>query len=146
MNTADFEKATEIELRRKANECLNRLDDSGSHEKPSLLIEAQFYIGEIERRKQDKIANRDLFLELVVIVLIALELYFGITGGNQQLGVLQKLDTSSGETAAALGTLAEEQKAMRATIEEVNRRVQDRPKPPAETQKLPLAKGVKHHD
>jgi hypothetical protein len=130
MKAEEFENAKEKDLRRKANECFEKLENSGSHEKPALLIEAQFYMDEIERRKQDTIARRDLILELVVIALIGLELYFGITGGNQQLCVLQKLDKSTGETATALRTLAEEQKATLAAIEEVNRRMQDHPKPP----------------
>jgi hypothetical protein len=115
MRAEEFAKATEQDLRRKANECFEELDISGKHEKPALFIEAQFYMDEIERRKQDKVANRDLFLEIVVIVLIALELYFGITGGSQQLAALQKLQTSTSDTATVLKALADEQKAARST-------------------------------
>jgi len=122
MNTEEFENAKEKDLRLKANECFGKLADSGSQEKPALLIEAQFYMDEIERRKQGTIARRDLVLELVVIVLIGLELYFGITGGNQQLSVLQRLEKSSCGTVAALSTLEAEHKATRAAIEKANSR------------------------
>jgi hypothetical protein len=59
--------------------------------------------------KQAWLGWRDLGLELVVEALIGLEIYFGIAGGNQQLAVLQKLNTGAGETAQALKTLTEEQ-------------------------------------
>ena len=118
MKAEEFENATPKDLRRKANECFEMLENSGSSEKPALLIEAQFYLDEIEHRKQDEVARRDLILELVVIVLIALELYFGITGGNQQLKVLKQLGTSTGATASALSSLAEEQKATLTAIQE----------------------------
>jgi hypothetical protein len=106
MKTEEFENATEKGLRSKANECFEKLNDSGSHERPALLLEAKFYLDEIERRKQDRVARRDLLLELIVIVLIGLELYFGIAGGNQQLAALQKLDVSTSHTAEALTMLA----------------------------------------
>jgi hypothetical protein len=132
MKAEDFASATELELRRKANECFEKFENSGSHERPALLIEAQFYIGEIERRKQDKVARRDLLLELVVIILIGLELYFGITGGNQQLATLQKLDASANMTAKALNTLTDQQRAalsaqteMLGTIQKVNAIMQE---------------------
>jgi hypothetical protein len=124
------------ELRRTANERLANLETAGTGDHGPILSEAQFYIDEIERRagdaerqKQSKIARRDLILELVVIVLIGLELYFGIVGGNQQLsvlqklnasadqqlGVLQKLNASAGDTAKILKSLREEQDLLLAT-------------------------------
>lgn len=141
MKTEEFENAKEKDLRRKANECFEKLDNSGSHEKPALLIEAQFYMDEIERRKQDSIAMRDLILELVVIALIALELYFGITGGNQQLDVLQKLNKSATETASTLTTLSEEQKAVLRAIDELNRKLPDEPSPAPQPKKAPHSEG-----
>jgi hypothetical protein len=146
MKTEEFENATQKDLRRKANECFEKFENSGSHEKPALLIEAQFYLDEIEHRKQDKVARRDLILELVVIALIALELYFAITGGNQQLKVLNQLETSTGATASALSELGEAQKAMLATIQAANRGTQGPADPPSAKQKHSSEKAVNHHD
>jgi hypothetical protein len=108
MKAEEFAQATEAELRQKANECFAKLESHGSMEKPALLIEAQFYLDEIERRKQDKIARRDyrmewvvIGLELIVIVLIGLELL----DGNKQLAVLDHLNTSAGATAKTLTSL-----------------------------------------
>jgi hypothetical protein len=146
MKAEEFENATPRDLRRKANECFEMLENSGSHEKPALLIEAQFYLDEIEHRKQDKVAFRDLILELVVIFLIALELYFGITGGNQQLNVLKQLGASTGATASAMSSLAEEQKALLAAIQEANTRTQAPANPSSAKQKHSSGKAANHHD
>jgi hypothetical protein len=141
MNTEEFEKATEKDLRRKANECFDKLKDSGSHEHPALLLQAQFYLGEIERREHDRVAKRDLVLELVVILLIGFELYFGITGGNAQIGVLQKLDKSTSQTASAVGVLAEEQKATLASIKQLEEKLQDQNQTRSEDRKQSPRKG-----
>lgn len=124
MNTEEFEKATKKDLRRKANECFDKLKDSGSNEWPALLMEARFYLDEIERREHDRVSTRDLMLELVVIVLIGLELYFGITGGNAQLKVLEKLNTSASQTATTVGGLATEQGSELEAIRKLDERVQ----------------------
>jgi hypothetical protein len=112
MKVEDFEKATEIDLRGQANECFNRLHDSGSHETPALLIEARFYMDEIERRKQDKVAKRDFImgwlsigLEIIVILLIVLEL---VEGGKQS-SALDAVANSARATAANIGSLQKEQ-------------------------------------
>jgi hypothetical protein len=112
MKAEEFTKATEDELRQKANECFDKLSTHGSTEKPALLIEAQFYIDEIERRKQDKIAARDyrlekvvIFLEVIVIILIGLELL----DGNKQLTVLDSLNTSADATARAMKSVQKAQ-------------------------------------
>jgi hypothetical protein len=140
MNTEEFEKATEKDLRRNANECFDKLRDSGSQEHPALLLSARFYMDEIERREHDRVARRDLVLELVVILLIGLELYFGITGGNAQVGVLQKLEASAGHTAAAVATLAEEQKATLAAMELLDKTMQDQFHHPIAPKKPPTSK------
>ncbi len=146
MNTEEFEKATKKDLRRKANECFDNLKDSGSQEWPALLMEARFYLDEIERREHDWVATRDLWLEIVVIVLIGLEIYFGITGGNAQLTVLQKLDTSASQTATAVATLAEEQKATVAAIAELDKRTQGQPQHPSGDKNRSSPKETKRND
>jgi hypothetical protein len=122
MNTEEFEKATERDLRQKANECFDKLKDSGSQEWPALLLSARFYMDEVERREHDRVAMRDFLLEVVVILLIGLELYFGIAGGSDQLAALRKLDKSTSQTATAVAALAEEQKAVLAALDRMDKR------------------------
>ncbi len=135
MKTEDFANATEMELRQKANECFESLESSGSAERPALLIEAQFYIDEIERRKQDRVAARDymlekivLGLEIIVVLLISLELI----EGNKQFKVLDELARSASMTASSIRSLQKSQedaligqKKTLATIEQLNSTMQD---------------------
>ncbi|MGA8216717.1 MAG: hypothetical protein WB799_24240 [Candidatus Sulfotelmatobacter sp.] len=140
MNLEELSHMAIAELRERANERLapRSMQGPGGIEiaiKPD-LSDAQFFIDEIERRiaeaerrKQSRIGVRDFILELIVIILIGLELYFGIVGGNkqlavlqtlktsadQQVGVLQNLNTSAGETARIMKSLREEQDIVLAT-------------------------------
>lgn len=112
MNLKEFEKATKDELRQKASECfaLAESEPSGD-DKIRHLLSAQFYLHEVEQREQSFISIRDLVLEIIVIVLIGLEIYFGIVGGNQQLKVLGKLSGSNDETAKTLTAVRQAQEA-----------------------------------
>jgi hypothetical protein len=112
MKTEEFENATEKNLRLKANECFERLAESGTHERPALLLEAKFYLDEIEHRKQDKVASRDfkmellaIGLEIIVILLIGLEL----VDGSQQSKALEATAQSASATAASVSSLQKEQ-------------------------------------
>src|SRR5216684_759772 len=107
MNLEVLSRMSIAELRQKANGVLAQLEGEGvgKLDQGPLLSEAQFYIDEIERRNQLRTGRRDLILEIVVILLIGLELYFGIKGGNQQLAVLQKLNTSADQQLAVLQNL-----------------------------------------
>lgn len=112
MRAQEFEDATEAQLFQRANQCFERFDVSGSHERPALLIEAQLYLDEVERRKQGRIAKRDyvleklaILLEVVVIILIVLELI----EGHSQSKALDALARSASETATSLESLQKEQ-------------------------------------
>lgn len=114
MKAEEFAHTSEGELRERANECFARAETAGTLDKPGLLIEARFYIDEIERREHAKTSRRDfsleitvLVLEVIVVVLIGMELY----GGYDQLDELKKLDGSVGETAKILGSLRDSQQA-----------------------------------
>jgi hypothetical protein len=109
MNLEDLSRMSEAQLREKANEILAKLETAGGLDQGPILSASQFYIdeierraGEAERRRQSRIALRDFILELVVIILIGGELYFGITGGNQQLSALEKLNTNAGQQLTLL--------------------------------------------
>lgn len=107
MNLEDLSRMSEAELRAKANEHLEtrvEVIEGGQITSTPDLGAAQFFIDEIERRageaerkRQRWITTRDLILELVVILLIGAELYYGIRGGNEQLAVLGRLNTSAGQ-------------------------------------------------
>src|SRR5437762_7430420 len=95
MTLEEFEKATEQDLRMMANACLARAADAGTGDKPYHYLEAQLYMGEINRRHDAKVIRRDLILELVIIVLIILEIIIGIGGirvsiteGTEQVRVM----------------------------------------------------------
>jgi hypothetical protein len=131
MTLEEFERTTEQELRQKANECFAKSETAGTGDKPYLYLEAQFYIGEIERRhhskegKQDRrTALRDFVLEIVVILLIGGEIWLAYKQGkdedllmDKQNGVLQKLEDSSSATAGTLTALETTTDAMSKAVE-----------------------------
>jgi hypothetical protein len=115
MDLEDLSRMSEAELREKADEQLDPpVKVQGAFQftvKPDLSA-AQFFIDEIERRageaerkRQSWITTRDLLLEVVVIVLIGAEIYFGIMGGNQQLDALRKLNINAGQQYQLLQTM-----------------------------------------
>jgi hypothetical protein len=109
MNLEDLSRMSEAELRAKANEKLKKLDvnlpQGYSIDEGPVLSEAQFFIDEIERRKQSWTGLRDLILEIVVILLIGAELIYGVWGGNQQLVILQTLKASADQQLVVLQNL-----------------------------------------
>jgi hypothetical protein len=149
MKAEGFANATEMELRQKANECFDKLESRGSAERPALLIEAQFYIDEIERREQGRIASRGyrlekivLGLEIIVVILIGLELI----DGERQFRVLDALAKSATVTATNMISLqkAQEdavstQKETLRTIQQVNTAMQDQLKLLSAEQKRQLS-------
>jgi hypothetical protein len=124
MTFDEFEIATNEDLRREAKRCFDLYGSPsvGGLDKPQLVLEAQFYMQELGRREDSKIATRDFLMELIVIFLIALELLAAIGLAvwgerqqtrevNQQLAafgkmqdVLSKLQESSAATAQTLSS------------------------------------------
>jgi hypothetical protein len=125
MNIEELSAFSEDELRSKANACLKDYDVASAMTREHLIAEAQFYLGEIERRKQiqerienGRIAQRDYKLEVWVIVLIGAELVLAIVAivvgwveGKKQMDVLDKLNQSSAATAATLTAVRQAQEA-----------------------------------
>lgn len=105
MTFEEFQAAKKTDLKEKANECFRKYGDPniGGLDKPALLLEAQFYMNEMERRHQTWISWRDLILEVVIIVLIGAEIWLG----NKQDTVLGQLQSSGAATAATLAALKE---------------------------------------
>ena len=113
-NDVDFEqfdKAKRSELRNLAKECFEKSQEEPifSERKVSLLLEAQFYMTEMDRREGGRIALRDLLLEIVVILLIGGEIWLAIKQGREQgafmskqNGILTSLQQSTSDTASTL--------------------------------------------
>jgi hypothetical protein len=78
----EFENATVSELRTQANNCFAQAVTAGTGDRPYLYAEAQFYIAEIERRKQGKANTISFWMELFVIVLILAEIVITLWEGK----------------------------------------------------------------
>jgi hypothetical protein len=101
MRTEDFKKKTEDQLRDMADDCFGRLETVDVSERAGLLLQAQLYVNEIDKRYDAKIVRRDLILELVIIALILGELIVGVVEGKSQAKILGDLQKSAATTAAA---------------------------------------------
>jgi len=91
----EFDDASVEELLRKANECFDMarspLEEKRILEKlhfrPSddakmcLLLEAQFYLTAVARKRDEKVARRDFWMEVAVIALIGLEILLSLVLG-----------------------------------------------------------------
>lgn len=110
MTFEEFQKAGAKELRFQARECFDEVGKVVSWErKASKLLEAQFYMQELDRRHDSWISWRDLLLEIVVIFLIGWEIHLGIKQGNdegalmdKQNAILSNLESSTQATADQL--------------------------------------------
>ena len=101
-----FEKASKRELKKRASDCLLRHDEAGGFDKTHLLLQAQLYLQELDRRYDSFISIRDFILELIVILLIGGEIYLGWKQAsdeaammNKQDGILTNLQKSTEATA-----------------------------------------------
>jgi hypothetical protein len=102
MRVRELDSKSDEDLRQLADECFVRMEERGTVEAPQHLNEAQFYLSVLRTRHDDRIARRDLFLELVVIFLILAEVLFGWWEGNKQAAILGDMQTSTAATATAL--------------------------------------------
>jgi hypothetical protein len=81
MTFEDFEKATPEKLREEAKSCFDKAEENPSWGgAPTLLLQAQFYMMERDRREAGRVAERDFSLERIVIGLISLELIAAAIG------------------------------------------------------------------
>jgi len=140
MPAHDFLKMSEQELLTRADQCLERADSAlevppshfDEHTRLRLFLEAQSCLAEVLRRqaertadqdrtRNEKIANRDLWMEVGVMVLIGIEIILSVIGlraGYQQGEVLEKqttalmhMDTSTAATSDSLQKLVAAQDA-----------------------------------
>jgi hypothetical protein len=114
MTIDEFEKAKRRDLKARANECLAKYEDAGGLDKPYLLLEAQLYMQELDRRHDSWISYRDLILEVVVILLIGWEIWFG----SKQDDVLTRLQESTAATTTALMSVQSTSAAMNDAVQQ----------------------------
>ena len=70
MRLKEIEKLKKKDLKQRVDEAFARADEKG----PGYLAEAQFYMRELEHRRDSFTSIRDLVLEIVVIALIGWEI------------------------------------------------------------------------
>jgi len=153
MRAEEFDTATIKELQDRANKCFELaqspleeprpallgltgtyqapLDDAG---KLRLLLEAQFYLAAVARKRDERVARRDFWMEVAVIALIGFEIILSLIGlhdGNQQASILVHMDKSAGDTALAmkatkesLETLVGDQEISADRLKEMNDKLQ----------------------
>src|SRR5580704_17763457 len=79
MTFDQFEKATQKELRSQAKVCFDIAQGSQHWDRQAAkLLEAQFYMQELDRRHDSRITRRDFWLEIAVIGLIVAETVLSI--------------------------------------------------------------------
>jgi hypothetical protein len=140
--STSLKQLSDDELRAKADECMARASAGGNFfsrpkplgfqipdmindaEKTKLLLEAQSYLSEIDRREDAKVSTRDFGLEVAVIGLIVLEVLVDFWGlhkeameFDRQQAVLINLEKSSEATANTMVALQKTMDTMNAGIQ-----------------------------
>jgi len=160
MTVEEFQSATADHLREKANDSFVKADQSGSLDRPGFLMEAQFYLAEIERREQQKervesarIARRDFWMEIAVIVLIGIEIGIGFIGvfagaseAGKQITALNSLNQSTSRTASNISRLTEAQTELTTAQKNTLNALQDQLEILRQQQKQRLAELTKQPD
>jgi hypothetical protein len=114
MPLESLDKLSSRELTRRAEEAFAQLKTCGYEQRAALLLEAQFYIQERDRRHDSWISFRDLILELVIIALIGWEVH----EGNKQYDLLQTMNANTAATVTAVKNLQQAQDASLDTLKD----------------------------
>jgi hypothetical protein len=82
MTFEQMEKAKRPELRAEAKKCFEIAQDNATvnEYQAAKMLEAQFYMQELDRRHDSWIERRDFWLELAVIMLILAEIILSVYG------------------------------------------------------------------
>jgi hypothetical protein len=109
----DYENWDRKRLRHTINECFEHASNADPVDRLAVLLEAQVYTRELERRSDSRVSIRDFILEIVVIALIGWEIHMGYQQAWQQNQAFEKenviweqMETSSKATADTLTSLA----------------------------------------
>jgi hypothetical protein len=103
MTYEQYEKAKKRELKAEAKKCFDIAQHPATlnEYQAAKLLEAQFYMQELDRRHDSWISWRDFVLEAIVIALIGCEIVLG----SKQDAVLNNLEKSASATAGTLQAL-----------------------------------------
>ena len=121
MTVEEFERATERDLRQRANQLFQESDGAGKLVRTALLTEARFYLDEIDRRDDRFRSGRDFWMELAIIVLIVIEIVLsivGLRGARDEFQVLHSLEASASATAANLTALQQTTEQLKSAAQE----------------------------
>jgi hypothetical protein len=125
MDLEELGRLKRKQLRARANGCFGLAESRGVAERPGHIAEAEFYMRELENRRNSFTSIRDLILEMVVIALIGWEIHMSYRGERlesqnfeKEQAVFANLQTSSAATA---GTLIELQSTSRQMNEAVQK-------------------------
>jgi hypothetical protein len=125
MRAEEFDTLTEKELQEKANNCFVQAENTnvnltgGHFDELRLHLEAQFYLTAVSKKRDDRVARRDFWMEVGVIILIGAEIILsivfgtvGILEGKGQMKTLEHMDTSAAATATAMTTVSSTLKSL----------------------------------
>lgn len=111
MKLEELEKLKKKDLRSRINECFKAAEETGS-DSNALYTKAEFYMRELEHRRDSFVSGRDLLLEVIVIAMIGWEILMGYrqehnqsTDFTKEQAILQHLESSSQSTADTLSAL-----------------------------------------
>jgi hypothetical protein len=104
------------DLRKHAKESLDAYIENRGVDHHALLIDAQFYLRELQSRDERRSRRFDILLELVIIAMIGWEIY----EGRQQGRILQDVQESSTVTARTLRALQGTMETMNGAIQSEN--------------------------
>ena len=108
MNLEELERLSRTQLRAKANEAFHSAEEEG----PGYLAQAEFYVRELQHRRDSWVSIRDFVLEIIVIGLIGWEIHMGYRAERLQSQNFEKeekvftnLEANSATTANTLTTV-----------------------------------------
>lgn len=120
MRLNEIEKLKKKQLKQRVDEAFELAERKG----PRYLAEAQFYMRELEHRRDSFTSIRDLVLEIVVIALIGWEIHMSYRGERlasqnfeKEQAIFANLQTSSAATAVTLTALQDTSKQMNEAVQ-----------------------------
>jgi hypothetical protein len=125
MRLEDMEKISKQRVRDHINACFDEARDAGSDDRRAVLLtEADFYMRELERRRDKRTSTRDLLLEITVIALIGWEIYMGYQQQTHQdqtfkdeKAIWSNMEKSSQATADSLVAVSGLMKTMELSLQ-----------------------------
>lgn len=108
------------ELKRAIDNCFDYAPDADPIDRLAVLLEAQFYTRELERRSDSRVSIRDLILEIFVILLIGGEIYMGYRAERLQAQNFDKQEIAFNNLNKSSDATAKTLVAVQGTMEGMN--------------------------